>query len=56
MEELIFFMTIPMPWDWSSHDKVHDVCIAGGMAQDAKEMLFGECVTDVSSFRNVETW
>ena len=55
MEELIFFMTIPMLWDRSSHGEVYDVCIPGSVALDGEEMLVGECVTDVSSSRNVET-
>ena len=54
MEELIFLMTILMPWDQSSHDEVQDVCILESVARDDKEMLVGECVTDVSSSRNVE--
>ena len=55
MEELISLMTIPMLRDQSSHDEVDDVCIPGGMAQDGEEMLVEECVTDVSSSRDVET-
>ena len=48
-------MTIRMLQDRSSHDEVDDVCIPGGVAQDGKEMLVGEYVTDVSSSRDVET-
>ena len=55
MEELIFLMSIPMLRDRSSHNEVDDVCIPGGVAQDGKGMLVRECVTDVSSSRNVET-
>ena len=55
MEELIFFMMILMPWDRSSHDEVHDVCVPGRVARDGKEMLVRECVTDISLSGNVET-
>ena len=55
MEELIFFMPIPVLWDRSSDDEVDDACVLGGMTRDGKEMLVGEGVTDVSSSRDVET-
>ena len=55
MEELIFLMTILVLQDRSSHDEVDNVCILGSVARDGKEMLVGECVTDVSSSRNVAT-
>ena len=54
MEELIFLMKILVLRDRSSHDEVDDVCIPGGMARDGKEMLVGECITDVSSSWNLE--
>ena len=55
MEELIFFMPIPVLWDRSSYDEVDNVCILGGVTRDGKEMLVGECVTNVSSSQDVET-
>ena len=55
MEELILLMTITVLRDQSSHAEVDDVCILGGVAWDGKEMLVGECVTNVSSSRDVET-
>ena len=54
MEELIFFMTIPVVQDRSSHDEVYDVCIPRGVTRDCKEMLVGECVTNLSSSRDVD--
>ena len=54
MEELSFLMTIPVLRDQSSHDEVDDVCIPGGVARDGNEMLIEECVTDVSSSRDVD--
>ena len=51
---LIFFMTIPVLRDRSSHDEVHDVCIPGSVARDGKEMLVREYVTDVSFSRYVK--
>ena len=48
-------MMIPVLQDQSSHDEVGDVCIPGGVARDDKEILVGECITDVSSSRDVET-
>ena len=55
MEELIFLMPILVLWDQSSDDEVDDVCVPWSVARDGKEMLVGECVTDVSSSRDVET-
>ena len=55
MEERISLMMIPILRDRSSEDEVDDVCIQGGMARDGKEMLVRECVTDFSSYWNVET-
>ena len=55
MEELIFFISILVLRDQSSDDEVDDVCVPGGMTRDDKEMFIGECVTDVSSSRDVET-
>ena len=49
MEELIFFMPIPVLRDRSSDDEVDDVSVRGGVTRDGKEMLVWECVTDVSS-------
>ena len=42
MDELIFFMTIPMLGDQSIHDEVDDVGKLGSEARDGKEMLIGE--------------
>ena len=55
MEDLILLVPIPVLRDLSSDDEVHDVCIPGSVARDGEEMLVGEYVTDVSSFRDVET-
>ena len=55
MEELIFFMPVPMHWDQSSHGEVDDVCKLGNMTRYSKEMLVGKCVTDVARPLNVET-
>ena len=46
---------IPMRRYWSNHDEVDNVCLAGSVAWDGKEMLVNKCVTDVSSSCNVET-
>ena len=54
MEELIFLMPIPVLRDRSSDDEVHDVCVLGGVTRDGKEMFVRECVTDLSSSRDVE--
>ena len=54
MEELIFLMLILVLRDRSSDDEVDDVCVPRSMDRDGKEMLFRECVTDVSSSRDVE--
>ena len=57
MKELTFLMSIPVLRDRSSDDEVNDlnVCVLGGVTRDGKEMLVWECVTDVSSSRDVET-
>ena len=48
-------MTIPMLQKKLCHDEVDDVGKPESMAQDGKEMLIGECVTDVFCTWNVET-
>ena len=56
MEELIFFVSIPVLRDRFSDDEVDDVCVPGGVTRDGEEMLVWKCVTDVFSSRDVETW
>ena len=48
-------MPIPVLRDRSSDDEVDNVCALGGVTRDGKDMLVGECVTDVSSSQDVET-
>ena len=55
MEELIFFMPIPVLRDRCSDNEVDDVCVPRGVPLDGKEMLVWKCVTDVFSSRDVET-
>ena len=55
MEEIIFLMLILVVGDRYNDDEVDDVCVPGGATRDGKEMLVGECVTNVPSSRDVET-
>ena len=41
MEELIFFISIPVLRDRSSDDEVDDVCVPGGVTRDGKEIVDG---------------
>ena len=55
MEELIFFMPVPVLRDQSSDEEVDDVRVPGGVTRDGEEMLVWKCITDVLSSRDVET-
>ena len=55
VEELIFFMPVPMLQDRSSDDEVDDVRVLGGVSRDSEEMLVWKCISDVLSSRDVET-
>ena len=39
VEELIFFMPVPVVWDRSSDDKVDDVRVPEGVTRDGQEMV-----------------
>ena len=54
-EELIFLMSVPVLRDRSSDDKVDDVHVRGGVSRDGEEMLVWKCISDILSFRDVET-
>ena len=51
----MFLMWIQMLRDQSNHDEVDDEQKPGNVAWYDKEMLVGECVTDVLYTWNVET-
>ena len=55
MEELIFFMPVPVLRDRSNDDEVDDVRVPGGVTRDGKEMLVWKCLSNVLSSRDVET-
>ena len=54
MEQLIFFMSIPMLRDGSSHEEVDDLHKPGSVTRYDKNMLLKKCVTNVSCTCDVD--